>query len=214
MVITTVAQTSEVRQVGSFRGVKAGEAINVTLKKGDKESVKVDVDGVSLNAVITEVSGNYLRIHMREGSYRNRKVDVAVTYVTLERISASSACSVNSEGVIKSTSLDINAASAATVELEVDTETLTLDVASAGDVRLEGKAKRMTIEASSAGVADTYGLACDIVSVTASSAGTAKVSVSKELEAEASSGGSIRYRGSPSKANTGSSSGGSVKKSN
>jgi hypothetical protein len=37
---------------------------------------------------------------------------------------------------------------------------------------------------------------------------------SKEIDAHASSGGDVRYRGNPSRTNTGSSSGGSVKKSN
>src|SRR5262245_55195191 len=92
-----LAQKSEVRQVPSFKGVKAAEAVNVVLKKGDKESVKVEVEGVPLNAVITEVSGNYLKIHMAEGNYKNRKVRVEVTFVTLERISASSASSLVSE---------------------------------------------------------------------------------------------------------------------
>ena len=42
-----LAQDSEVRSVGSFTGVKVGEAIDVYLKKGDKESVKVEVTGGS-----------------------------------------------------------------------------------------------------------------------------------------------------------------------
>jgi hypothetical protein len=50
--------------------------------------------------------------------------------------------------------------------------------------------------------------------VEASSAGSVKVSASEELDAHASSGGSIRYRGNPDKSVTNSSSGGSVRKSN
>lgn len=205
-------QKSEVRQVGTFRGVKAGEAISVSLKKGDKESVKVEVEGVSLNAVITEVSGNYLKIHMAEGSYKNRKVRVAVTYVTLERVSASSACSIVSEGTIKAAGMDINASSAASVELTLDAETVTVDVSSAGDIILEGKARRISVDATSAGVVDAYNLEAEVVDVSASSAGTVKVNVAKELKAVASSAGSIRYRGNPGKSDTRSTSGGSVRK--
>src|SRR5215212_11627809 len=96
-VFAAFGQKSEVRQVGSFKGVKATQAVSVVLKKGDKESLKVEVENVPLNSVITEVSGNYLRIHMAEGSYKNRSVKVEVTYVSLERISASAASSVISE---------------------------------------------------------------------------------------------------------------------
>jgi len=207
------AQESETRQIGTFRGVKASEAIDVYLKKGDKESLKVEVTGTGLSNVITEVSGTYLRIHMREGNYKNRNVKVYVTYVSLEKISASSASNIFSEGVIKSSNLEISTSSAATVEVSVEAQQVIVDASSAGDVVLEGKTGTLEVEASSAGSVDAYGLESEKVRANASSAGSAKVNVTKELEARASSGGSIRFRGNPVKSNTDSSSGGSVKKS-
>jgi hypothetical protein len=208
-----LAQTSEVRQIGSFKGIKAAEAVNVVLRKGNKESVKVEVENVPLNSVITEVSGNYLKIHMADGSYKNRKVKVDVTYVTLERISAASASSVVNEGTLQTENLMVSGASAASVELTLDAGNVTVDVASAGDIILEGKAKSLTLEATSAGVVDAYNLECETVEASAGSAGNAKVNVTKSLKANASSAGSIRYRGNPTNTDTNSSSGGSVKKS-
>ncbi len=209
-----LAQQSETRSVGSFRGIKSAEAIDVYLKKGDKESVKVEAMGVNLSEVITEVSGTYLKIHMDDGHYRNKNVKVYVTYVSLDKISASSASNVFSEGTIKTTNLELSASSAASIEISVDAESLSVDASSAGDVVLEGKSKRVEIEASSAGDIDAYNLESEVVNAGVSSAGSAKINVSKELDARASSGGSIRYRGNPSKSLVNSSSGGSVKKSN
>ncbi len=210
----SVAQQSEVRSVGSFSGVKAGEAIDVYLKKGDKESVRVETSGTDASNVITEVSGSYLKIHMKDGRYRNRDIKVYVTYVSINKISASSASNIFSEGTIKSSSLDVSVSSAGSVEVTIETESAVVEVSSAGDVVLEGKAKKLEAEASSAGEIDAYNLESEVVNASASSAGSIKVNVSKQLEAHASSGGSIRYRGAPAKTNTGSSSGGSVKKSN
>jgi hypothetical protein len=209
-----IAQESETRQLASFRGVRVGEAIDLYLKKGDKESAKVEVENVNLSDVVTEVSGNYLRIHMRQGNYHGRRtVKVYLTYVTLEKLSASSASNVFSEGTMKTPRLDVAVASAANVELQLESDDVTVDVASAGDITLEGKAKNLSIEASSAGSVDAYNFECEKVEATVSSAGSAKINVTKTLNAEASSGGSIRYRGNPSSTNTDSSSGGSVKKS-
>jgi hypothetical protein len=209
-----VAQKSEVRQVGSFKGIKTAQAVNVTLKKGDKESVKVEVEGVPLNSVITEVSGNYLKIHMAEGSYRERKVNVEVVYVSLERISVSSASSVVAEGTLKSNNLILSGSSAASVELTLDAGDVTVDVSSAADMILEGKARNLTVEATSAGVVDAYNLECETVDASAGSAGSLKINATKSLKADASSAGSIRYRGNPTNTDTNSSSGGSVKKTN
>jgi hypothetical protein len=83
-----------------------------------------------------------------------------------------------------------------------------------GIAQLEGKSKRLEVEASSAGDVDAYELSSEIVDANASSGASVKVNVLKEIDGHASSGGSIKYRGTPSRTNTGSSSGGSVKKSN
>lgn len=208
------AQQSEVRSVGSFMGVKAAEAIDVYLKKGEKESLRVETTDIRLSDVLTEVSGSYLKIHMRDGNYRKGNVKVYVTYVNINKVSASSASNVFSEGTIHAGSLDVSVSSAASVELAIEAESSMVEASSAGDVVLEGKVKRLEVEASSAGEIDAYGLESEMVEAGASSAGSIKVNVTKQLDAHASSGGSIRYRGAPARTNTDSSSGGSVKKSN
>ncbi len=208
------AQEIEVRKVGSFKGVKSSQAIDVYLKKGDKEEVKVETSGIKLSEVITEVSGGTLRIHLDHGSYRKINVKVYVTYLTLEKISASSASNIFSEGVIKSPSMDVSASSAGSVEISIESQRVSVGASSAGNIQLEGKAANLEAEASSAGDVDAYNLESEVVNARASSAGSLKIMATKELDAHASSGGSIRYRGNPSRTNTGSSSGGSVKKSN
>ncbi|MFZ1807703.1 MAG: head GIN domain-containing protein [Cyclobacteriaceae bacterium] len=208
------AQSSEVRSVGSFSGIKSAEAVDVYLKKGDKESVRVETTGTSLSDVITETSGSYLKIHMASGNFRRTNVKVYVTYVNLDKISASSASNVFSEGTIKTSTIEINASSAASVEISLDATEVTADVSSAGDIVLEGRAKVLEAEASSAGDVDAYRLESESVRARANSAGSVKVTATKSLDARASSGGDVRYRGNPLKTNTDSSSGGSVKKSN
>jgi hypothetical protein len=210
---TAFCQQSEVRSVGSFTGIKAAEAIDVYLKKGDKESVKVEVTGTDISNVLTEVSGSYLKIHMKDGRYRSRNVKVYVTYVNLNKIHASSAANVFSEGTIRANSIDISTSSAASIELSIVAQSVTVDASSAGDVVLEGSTKSIEVEVSSAGEVDAYALESETARASVSSGGSVKISVSKELNAQASSGGSIRYRGAPAKTNTNSSSGGSVKKS-
>jgi hypothetical protein len=73
LVSALYAQETETRNVGSFSGVKAAEGIDVYLKKGEKESVKVEVTGSNAKTsdVLTEVSGSYLKVHMRDGYHRN-----------------------------------------------------------------------------------------------------------------------------------------------
>ena len=206
------AQEVENRAIRPFSGLKVSQGIEVLLKHGDRESVKVEAN-IKLSDVITEVSGDYLKIHLEDGKFRNVSVKVYVTYVRLEKIIASSAARVYGEDAVKSDELEISASSAAEIELELKVKHLEVKASSAADIELDGVAEKVLFDVSSAGEIDAYDLLGKNVTAEASSAGTIKLNVEQELEAEASSGASIRYRGNPSKSITNSSSGGSVKKS-
>lgn len=208
------AQQSEVRSVSTFSGVKAAEGIDVYLKSGTKEELRVEASGTKLSNVVTEVSGGYLKIHMAEGVYRDRTVKVYVTYVNVNTLAASSGASMYHEGVLKTSVLELRASSGGNIELKVESTSVKAGASSAGEVVLEGKAKSVDLDASSGGEVDAYNLIADKGQAEASSGGEVKLSVEQDLEARASSGGSIRYRGNPERSNTNASSGGSVKKSN
>ncbi len=208
------AQESETRSVSAFTGVKAAEGIDVYLLKGNKESVRVEVTGTRLENVITEVSGSYLKIHMRDGNYRGRvQAKVHVTYVKVNKLSASSAGSIFTEGTLNADALEITCSSAGNVDIAIAVGSVEVSASSAGEIELKGKARSLDADASSAGEIDAYDVEAERVEVEASSAGSVKVTATTELDAHASSGGSIRYRGNPSKSITNSSSGGSVRKS-
>lgn len=209
------SQESQTRSLGSFSGVKVTEGIDVYLKKGDKESARVEVTGTSINNIITEVSGSYLRVHMKDGGYRG-KVDakVYVTYVKVDKLSASSAGSIFSETTLEADDMEISASSAGSIEITLQAGSVDASASSAGEIELQGKTNSLQIDASSAGQIDAYDLEAKKVDAEASSAGTLKITVMDDLRARASSGGSIRFHGNPNKSVTDSSSGGSVKKSN
>jgi len=209
---TVSAQSTEERKVGSFDEVRVSQGITVYLSQGSDEHVKVEARGLALNEVITETHGSRLKIYLDDGNHRNIAVKVYVTYKNLRGIAASSAAGVFSEGKIKTDRMDISVSSAADVEVEVEAQDVDVDVSSSGDLQISGKATTLEISASSAGGVDAYDLDAERVYVRASSAGSAKVSASKEINAKASSGASIRYRGNPDKSQTDSSSGGSVRK--
>lgn len=209
-----IAQKSETRNVGAFSGVKVAEGVDVYLKKGEKEKIRVEGTGTDPSNVITEISGSYLKIHMKEGRYRSVDAKVYVTYVKLNKLSASSAGSIYSDGPLQTKEMEIRASSAGSIEVIINAESIEVSASSAGDVELKGTASSITVDASSAGEIDAYDLQAESVEADASSAGSVKINVTQKLNAHASSGGSIRYRGNPDKSVTNSSSGGSVRKSN
>jgi hypothetical protein len=208
------AQNSQQRNVGSFSGIKVSEGIDVYLKQGDKEQVRVEVSNDKFDRVITEVSGSYLKIHMASGENGHISAKVYVTYVKLNKLAASSAGNIFSETPIRAETIEIQCSSAGNIEVALQGGDVTADASSAGQIELTGKAKSLEVSSSSAAQIDAYNLDAEEVDADASSGASIKVSVRSSLNAEASSGANIRYRGSPGKSFTNSSSGGSVKKSN
>ncbi|WP_185154363.1 head GIN domain-containing protein [Fulvivirga sp. M361] len=208
-----IAQRTEDRNVGSFYAISAAEGIDVYVKPGTKEKVRVEASGIDVNDVLTDVGGGRLKIHLSGNRHRNHSVKVFVTFVKLEEISASSAANVISEGIIESKSLDLSVSSAADIELDINVGSVEAVASSAGDIELSGKADRIDASASSAGGVDAYDLEAKKVRARASSGADIKVHASEEIDAKASSGGSVRYRGNPQRSHTDSGSGGSVRKS-
>lgn len=211
---TAEAQNAQDRQVDSFEGVKVSQGIDVELVKGDGRKVRVEVDDIALDRVVTEVDDHVLKIYLEHGNYRNSDVRVIVYYNTLTMIAANSAGDVYARDMVKGENLSIMVSSAASVELKLEVNELKIDASSAGDIEVSGSAKRLSVEVSSAGDVDADDLRADEVYVRASSAGDSRVYAVKSIDARASTGANIRFRGNPEHSETGSSSGGSVRKLN
>ena len=207
-------QRTENRDLPSFTGVSVGEAIDLYLIPGSSESAKVIVDGLDLDEVLTEVRGDRLKIHLDDNNYEDIDVEVWVTYKTLNSIEVSSAASVKTEGVLKSSTLKIEASSAGDGILEIDVKELDVEVSSSADLEIRGKAEMGEVSVYSAGRFDGYELNWLEVKASASSAGTARINAITRLDAKASSAGNIRYKGNPDKVYEDESSGGSIRSSN
>ncbi|WP_370087683.1 head GIN domain-containing protein [Ekhidna sp.] len=231
----TFAQSEETRNLSSFSEISAHEGIDVYISKGDKEEARIVSDSHDLDEVLTEVSGGRLKIHLEGNNHRNIDVEVHVTYKSINSISAASASTLIARGTIDANGGDfdvdvssagdieatienadevkIDASSAGDARLKISANEIEADVSSAGEIEIEGVAKKQDIEVSSSGDYDGYDLESEEVDARASSGGSVKVSASKKLDARASSGGTIKYKGNPQYLDANSSSGGSVRKS-
>jgi hypothetical protein len=211
IVFSVFAQSRETRNLGSFNEVSVSEAIKVELVKGSSEKAEIEVSGTDAENVLTEVSGDRLKIHMASGNWKNVTAFVRLTYKNLEEIDVSSAASVSTESTISSERMEMDVSSAAKADLIFDVGQMELDVSSAANFKAEGEVDEIEVDVSSAGSMSAYELECKAAELSVSSAGSIKITVTERIDARASSGGSIRYKGKPEKERISSSSGGSVK---
>ncbi len=205
------AQNKDARKLDKFTTISVAEGIEVNLIKGNTYEAKITARNTDLNEILTEVVEGNLKVHLEGNNHNNIDVSIDITFVSLEGIYASSAADVKSSSVIKASSLKIKASSAADINLEVAVGSLKVSASSAADVVLSGTADTQTIDISSAADYKAFDLKSKIADVSASSAADARVYVSERLNASASSGATVKYKGNPDKIKERSSSGGHVK---
>jgi hypothetical protein len=208
------SEKTEIRNVKDFNAIKVSAGIDLYLKMGDSEEVKVIADGDIIDKVITEVKDGTLKIYMKQnngwnwGQTKSRKVYVSVK--ELVALDASSGSDVNSENTLNGETLKVKASSGSDVNLDIHYKNFTVDASSGSDAKISGKTKNLEAEASSGSDIKAQDLESVICKVKVSSGSDITVKVSDELYAKASSGGDIRYYGNPQIKDINESSGGDV----
>jgi len=214
MVVAGNRDKTETRNVRNFDAIKVSTGIDLYLKMGETEVVKIVADDDIIDDIITEVKDGTLRIYMKKNNWfnwgGNKTRKAYVTVKELNAIDASSGSDVKTENTIKGESLKVQASSGSDVELDVLYKNLWLDTSSGSDAKLSGKVKTFDAEASSGSDIKAQTMESKICKVRVSSGSDATVSVSDELYARASSGGDVRYYGNPEVRDIDESSGGDV----
>lgn len=211
-------ERSEDRNVRNFDAVKVSAGIDLYISMGDNESVRVVADDDVIDDVKTEVRGGTLHVYMKSnnswfnifnwGNTASRKV--YVTAREMKSIEASSGSDVKSENTLRGDMLKVSASSGSDVNLDVVYKEISLSSSSGSDARLSGKAKYFRASSSSGSDINARDLETQICRVNVGSGADATVTASEELEANASSGGDVRYYGNPERIDIDESSGGDV----
>ena len=207
---------TEIRNVSNFKAVKVSTGIDLYIKMGTTEEVKIIADDEIIDDLITEVKDGTLKIYMKQSNgwfnwnSGNQTRKAYVTVKELEEINASSGSDVNSENTLTGENLKVSASSGSDVTLDIHYKNFSLDTSSGSDAKISGKTKNFEAEASSGSDIKAQDLESVICRVSVSSGSDATVNVTDELYAKASSGADVRYYGNPQVKDIDESSGGDV----
>ncbi len=214
--LVSAQEKTEVRDVTGFSGIKVSESIQVELTLGDKEYVEVTADEDIIDQVLTEVNGDVLKIHIKENHWGgwNHRVQVKVTAVNINSLSASSSSSLVAKNAVNSEKIDLSVSSSAHLTATVNATDVSCKASSSGDMEVAGTTTNLEVSASSSGGIDAEGLKAKKVDARVSSSAKIIVYAEEEINADASSSGRIKYGGSPKMVDVDQSSSGSVHKIN
>jgi putative autotransporter adhesin-like protein len=190
---------AQVRAVGSFHGIEVSSAINLYLSKGDQEAVVVSAPDIKLrDRIRTEVVNGILKISLEKShwSLGSNKLKAYVSFTTLDQLVGSGASDILVDGVIAGDALNIDLSGASDFKGAVNVKELQLSQSGASDAKITGVVAGMaTFHSSGASNIKGYDLVTQTCSIHASGASDIRITVNKELSAEASGASSIYYKG-------------------
>lgn len=228
--------TTQVRNVGKFTGVSVSSGIKVNFTQGNNQSVVVDTDSNLQKYVSTEVENGILVIKVQ--NKENKKLNFTKLLVTVEaprlssvkvssgsllttlnainendfRADISSGANLNADLNIKNkTSVDISSGSSARIDMI--TNNFEFEGTSGSEAKIIGTAQNMKVNLTSAASCNAQDLVSKNAVANVSSGASLKIQATDDLTATATSGASIRYKGTPKNFNGSakSISGGSIK---
>lgn len=212
--VVLAQEKTEVRNLTGFDAIDVSAGIRVELTYGEKEFVEVTTDQDYMDQVITEVNGSELNIYIKSNNWNswNKKVLVKVTVTKINSIKSSSGSSIISQNLIESENLKMNTSSGASMKIAFKAPNAKCEASSGATAKLKGVAKYFNADASSGSSIHAEEVKAIKVNVSTSSGASISIHAEEEIKAQASSGGSIEYSGSPKMVDIEKSSGGSVHK--
>jgi len=208
---------AEVRNVSSFHAVEVSNGINLILKQGSSDAVAVSASSTDIiKRIKTEVVDGKLKIYVDHEGWHDetghKNMKAYVTIRNIDELEANSGADATTDGNINSDNLKITLSSGADFDGSVTASKLFVDQSSGSDMDIKGKVQSIDIKTSSGADFNGYDLVSETCSAHASSGSDIEITVNKELQADASSGGGISYKGGASITNVSNSSGGKIKK--
>lgn len=202
----------------SFSGISVTDGVELYLTQGVEESIAISAsDAKYFERYHTEVDDGILRIYFDNKGVNwtgneKRKLKAYVSFTQLEKLSASGGARVQMKSTLTSPKLEATFTSGSRFSGDVDIDQLDVAENSGASMEVNGRADKLKVDVSSGAILKGYELITDYCDAKASSGGAVRISVNKELNVKASSGGGIHYKGEGVVKDMNVSSGGSVKK--
>jgi len=171
---------TESRDANSFNSVNVSSALDgVTINYGTEESITVTADDNIMSQVITEVSGNSLKVDLKDGNYRDFTVEVVIVTSSFEQLSLNGTTDVEINGF-------------------EDLDFFEIDTRGTGNITMNGSADKLVIDQSGTGNIEAFDFPVENCEVMMSGTGNSELKVAEMLEGNLTGTGDLLYKGSTS----------------
>jgi hypothetical protein len=193
------------KKLEPFTAIRVAAGVKVELYPSDTHKADYTIHKGSEEDLVIEVNNDILtvKIQSKKGKYNrnNTSATVKVYAKEIRSVDCSSGSSLRSDNVWKSPEMRIEVSSGANCRIGIDTENARAESSSGASLTLYGNAGEISMEASSGAKIDGLSLTARSVNADVSSGAGISIHVTESIKADASSGGTIKYKGNPDKKN-------------
>ncbi|MEO6683624.1 MAG: head GIN domain-containing protein, partial [Ginsengibacter sp.] len=178
-------RNAEVRNIGSFTGIKVSGPISVYLSQSSENALAVSASTTETKANIeAEVINGILVISYKEkllGKNENRHLRVYISFKTLQSIEASGACDISIQDSFKVNTLRLNFSGACEMKGNMEVENMEANLSGASTLKISGKVKNLKLDARGASDLKNYNLRVENLIANLSGASDVKISITNAL---------------------------------
>jgi hypothetical protein len=210
---------AEKRTVSSFHGIEVSNGIELTLTQAGTEDVAVSASTPEWKEkIITKVENGILKIYYehRDAIFKKdnerRGLKAYVSFISLDRLDANTGSRVEIVGTLSSTSLKMKVNTGAIVIGKVEVSDLDVDQNTGSIMTISGRATKLEVEGGTGSMFHGNDLESETCNARTNTGAGIYITVQKELEAKANTGGYVKYKGNGSVREARVNSGGLVKR--
>jgi len=212
------AQKRETRDVSIFTKIAFRTAGKVYVKQGTPQKVEIEGTSDILEKIKTKVEDGRLVIGP-ENSWRNwnwgseDKVTVYITVANIEALDVSGSGELIAQTKITGNNINLDVSGSGSLTAELEAQDVDSDVSGSGRVSVNGTiAGKADFEISGSGKVLGADLVTNVARIDIAGSGDVEITVNKDLDADITGSGTVRYKGNPARVNSDASGSGSVKK--
>lgn len=195
-----------------FQKIEVSSGIEVVVEQANTKSIIVEADDNLQKFISTKVENGILIIKSEGGYNSTQTPKVTVKMPVISGLSSSSGSKITSTNTLITSNIKVESSSGSEINIAVEADAISLESASGSSIKARGKALKLETVSSSGSEIDSEQLMANEVISQSNSGSSTTVSPILILKADAASGSSINYRGSPKTLEEKTSSGGSINK--
>lgn len=195
-------QVTENRKVSDFTRLEISGGFKVILKQDSSLSVTINADDNFMKYIHSSNSGDKLKIYSKKNFCGSGEIVINIGVKNLERIEASGAVDLSTDGQLNTKDLALGLNGASKVTMDLNAANVTTEGAGNTEMNLKGQATSHKVQLAGAAKIEALDFVVGNYDIETTGASDCRINVLKELNVNTTGAADIKYRGNPTSVNT------------